>query len=193
MSRISDYISRSLNQRTIYGLIALAGVLGIALIARLSDEAANAATVKAQFAERLARQGGEVDEVLWRERADGAQGVLDQWKATRWSGPTPGFIAAALQSEMNRIASLAQLSIRSLQVDPAPVDLPGGAALRFRIVGDSPSGDSAVKMLAAINAHRPMIVVTEMNVTFTEDTSGRFSAEGYAPIAVIDPTRDGDS
>ena len=195
VSAIAPYLERiadSLNQRTIFALIALGGLLGLVLVFRLSDASLAAQERRAVLAERLMQQGGKVDEELWRERAEAAQTSLAQWRATRWTGETPGLVAAIMQSEISGIATAAEISVLALEVDPSPVDLPNGAALRFRLAAESPGGDSAARALAGFSAHRPTLIVDEVNAVFDEDEkSGRLSVSGYAPV-VIAPTPNGE-
>ncbi len=191
MYRYYERIKQSLNLRTLYGLIALGCLLGFAVIARIGDAAARAEETRAQVDERLTRHGGAIDEGVWRERAENAEQALALWRATRWSGPTSGIIAAELQGAIGRVVSSAQLNMLSVNVEPAPAESPSGTVLRFRVATDSRSGDSVAKALAAFGAHEPMIVVDEVNAVFDEGSSGRFSISGYAPITITTPQQEG--
>ncbi len=187
MAQYYERIKQSLNLRTLYGLIALASLLGIAFIARMDDAAASAKEARVQVDERLARHGGAIDERVWRERAENAEQALTLWRATQWSGPTAGVVAAELQGAISGVAAAAQLNVLSVTVEPAPVELSDGTVLRFRMAADSRSGESVAKTLAAFGAHEPMIIVDGMNAVFDEEARGRFSVSGYAPIAIAAP------
>ena len=190
MVQLFERLKQSLNQRTLYALIVLGCLLGFALIARIGDAVAGAKISHLQAEERLARHGGGVDEEVWQARADTAHAALTEWKATQWTGPTAGIAAAELQRTLNRIASSAQLRVISITVEPAPVEIPEGLILRFQMATDSRSGDSVAKVLAAFSSHRPLIFVDGVNAVFDERNSGRFSLDGYAPIAVATPTQE---
>lgn len=187
MNAYLDQLKQSLNLRTLYALIALGFLLGLMVIFRLSDATASAAADRAQVENRLMRHGGAIDEAAWSQRAQSAEATLAAWQATRWSGPTAGVVAAEIQSAIGQVIASAQLAPRSINVEPAPVELPNGAVLRFRISTDSRSGDSVAKTLAAMAAHEPMLIVDGMNVVFDEVGTGRFSVSGYAPINIAEP------
>lgn len=182
-----EKLKQSLNLRTLYALIALGFLLGIAVALRISDAAASASLERAQVENRLQRHGGAIDEAAWLQRAENADAILSAWQATRWSGPTAGVAAAQLQSAIGQILASSQLTPLSINIEPAPVELPYGAVLRFSVAADSRNGDSVAKTLAAMAAHEPMIVVDGMNVVFDESASGRFSVSGYAPISIAEP------
>ncbi len=179
-----EQFKQALNLRTSYGLIALGCLLGIMLIVRLNDATMTASAARVQVENRLARHGGAIDEVTWQERADSAEQALSEWQATRWSGATSGVIAAELQSAIGRVIDAAQLTPLNITVEPGPVELPSGAVLRFTVAAESRTGDSVAKTLAAFAAHEPMIVVDGMNAVFDEQSRGRFSVSGYAPISI---------
>ena len=187
MNTTLEQLKQSLNLRTRYALIALGFLLGIVVIFRLSDAAASASLERAQVESRLQRHGGAIDEAAWLQRAASAEATLSAWQATRWSGPTAGVAAAQLQSAIEQILASSQLTPLSIDIEPAPVELPNGTVLRFSVAADSRSGDSVAKTLAAMAAHEPMIVVDGMNVVLDESTSGRFSVSGYAPISILEP------
>ncbi|MEM8770366.1 MAG: GspMb/PilO family protein [Pseudomonadota bacterium] len=192
IERLSAYFEKSLNQRTVYGLIALLGVLGVALVMRLDDTSKAAEAKRLQFSERLARRGGDVDEDLWRTRADIAKASLSAWRETRWTGSTAGIVAADMQTRLNRVAANAGVNVATIDVDPRPIDLPAGKALRFRIIGDFPNGDKAAQAIAELSAHEPMFVINEMTLNISArngrsenvNRSGRLSALGFAPIVL---------
>lgn len=186
MTLLLEQLKQSLNLRTLYALIALGFLLGVMIIFRLSDAAASAALEREQVESRLARHGGAIDEAAWLQRAEDAQNTLSAWRATRWSGPTAGVVAAELQSALSRVIASAQLSSLAINVEPAPVELPNGTVLRFSVSTDSQNGANVAKTLAALATHEPMLVVNGMNVVFDEDASGRFSISGFAPVSIAD-------
>ncbi len=188
-----ENLKQSLNPRTLYGLIALGVLLGFAFIARMDDAVEQAREVRTQADERLARHGGAIDEKLWRDRAENAESALSLWQATQWSGPTAGFVAAELQGAISAAARSAELNVLSVEVEQAPVELQSGSALQFRLATDSRSGDSVARLLAALAAHQPMIVVDEVNAVFDEQSSGRFFAAGYAPVSLSAPRQQDNS
>ncbi len=190
MVQLFERLKQSLNQRTLYALIILGCLLGFALIARIGDAVASAELSHRQAQERLARHGGGVDEEVWLTRAENAEAALAEWQATQWAGRTPGIAAAELQRALTRIALSAQLRVISITVEPAPVEIPEGLVLRFRMATDSRSGDSVAKVLAAFSSHRPLIFVDGVNAVFDERGSGRFSLDGYAPITVAAPAQE---
>ena len=187
MKQYLERFRQSLTLRTLYGLIALGCLLGVSLLGRLDAATARAAESRAEMDARVARHGGGIDENLWRERAANAETELAFWRATHWSGQTPGVIAAELQDAINMTARAAGLDVIAVDVDPAPSEIPGGPVLRFSFSTDSRSGDAVAKTLAAFGAHEPIIVIDEVNAVFDDSRLGRFSASGYAPITLAEP------
>ncbi len=188
MNQYLDRFRQSLTLRTLYGLIALGCLLGVSLLGRLDAASTSAADTRAEADARLARHGGAIDENLWRERAANAQEELTFWQSTRWSAPTSGVVAAELQNAITQIARGAGLDVIAVNVDPAPTEIPSGLVLRFSFSTDSRNGDAVAKALAAFGAHEPIIVVDEMNAVFDDRNQGRFSASGYAPIILAEPS-----
>jgi|GEM_PF-7092852 len=187
MNQLVNQLRQSLNQRTIYALIALGCLLGFALIARIGDAAAGAEEMRLQADARLARHGGELDEAEWRSRAEEAELALANWSAAHWTGPTAGFIAAELQSAISVVAGTTDVTVIAVNVEPAPVETPQGMVLAYRVATDSRNGESVAKILAAFAAHEPMLFIDGMNAVFDSETRGRFSFSGYAPIVITEP------
>lgn len=175
---------KSLNLRTTYALIVLATLLGFVVVAEIHETADRAAAVRTTLSANIARHGGNIDEAIWRERSGAAQEALSAWNATRWSGATSGIAAAALQSELNQITNAANVNVLSLQVDPAPIELPEGNVLQFRIALDSTNAETVANLLSSISTHQPMIIINEMSAAFDDNSAGRLSLAGFAPISL---------
>lgn len=187
MNQFVDQLRQSLNQRTIYALIALGCLLGFSLTARIGDAAKGAEELRLQADARLARHGGEIDEAAWLARADEAELALASWSAAHWTGPTAGFIAAELQSAISVIAATTDVNVIAVNVEPAPVETPQGRVLAFRVATDSRNGENVAKTLSAFAAHEPMLFIDGMNAVFDSEQRGRFSFSGYAPIVITEP------
>ncbi|NJM34745.1 MAG: hypothetical protein HC850_08580 [Rhodomicrobium sp.] len=181
-------LAESLSIRTTYGLIVLGCLVGFSILVRLDEAAGRAEETRVQAQERLAQHGDQLGEEVWKARADEARSALGAWRATRWNGSTPGVIAAEIQGVLSRIASDARLEVLAAEVEPTPVETGGGAALRFRFSAQTPEGSSGIaRALQDLSAHKPLIIVTEMNSTFPTRGIGRFSASGYALISLTAP------
>ena len=190
MKQYLQRFDQSLNLRTLYGLIALGCLLGISLLGRLDAATQRAADVRAEAETRLVRHGGAIDEALWRERAASAETELTFWKSTHWSGSTAGVIAAELEDAITQVIRSAELDIVVVNVEAAPSESQSGSILRFRFSTESSRGDGVAKTLAAFGAHDPILVIDEINAVFDENSHGRFSASGYAPISLDAPTQE---
>lgn len=184
MNSLIDNLRAGLTRRTLYGLIALAALLGVWFALRLHAAADVAVAGVKEAQTRFAQYGGDVDAEIWSARAEEARGALAAVNERRWRGPTAGFLAAQISSTLNDYARIAGLEITALEVEPRVLDAPAGSMLRFRISGRMIHADTAPKLLQAIGANAPLLIIEEQTISVSNDFSGRFSATGLAPVLI---------
>ncbi len=174
-----------MNSRTLYALIVLAFISGIAGIMELSDHTSVLRLERNALEKRLAKYGDGLDEALWQERVQITKSISDEWNNLYWTGNTPGLISTLIQSELGTIGVGSFLDLRLIDVPPDVITLPdGNQVLRFQLTARSDDALDIINALTGIAANQPALSVNELNFTIQEDNSGVITISGYARIIV---------
>lgn len=175
----------SLAPRTAYALIALGFVLILVVILNMGDKTAQLRAERVRLEQRLAQYGTGLDEAAWTQRAQDALNAQSRWEGFTWTGPTPGIIAAQIQSQLSAMGATYNLENVRIEVDPSAITLPSGETiLRFQLAGRSREIVDLVSCLEAVTAASPGLAIDEMNVTISNRNRGALRIAGLAAIAI---------
>ncbi|MEM9170546.1 MAG: hypothetical protein AAGC56_12950, partial [Pseudomonadota bacterium] len=134
----------------------------------------------------------DIDVENWRDRSASANSALSAWRTRIWSGETPGVVAVEIQSQINATASGVALERVRVSVDPTPVDIGGGQALRFRIEGSSVDGAGFAKLVGALSTFERALILDELTMKYSKVGRAFFDMSGVAPIALAATGGDDD-
>lgn len=186
-NRLSNLVS-SLNERTLYALIALGFVLGIVGILELSDHTAVLKTERNSLETRLAQYGDGLDLDLWTTRAQSSKTVSDEWDNLYWNGQTPGLIAAQVQTRLSIIGAGGLLESLRIDVPPDVITLPdGNQVLRFQLDGRSSDAIDLTNTIGAITGNIPALSINEINLSVQDNNRGIVSLSGFAYFTTTIP------
>ena len=181
----------ALNDRVRYGLIILIALAGFDLLTRLESAALSSVASREIAQRQFARVGGDLDLDEWRARAAEANVALDRWRAQVWRGPTPGVIAADIQSRLRSRSLEHGVGVRRVEVDPVPLALAQGEGLRVQFEASMRSASQFAQFFGELEQSVPVLFIDELSLTIGQNDQAYFSFSGVAPIAVETPVSAG--
>jgi len=176
-----------LSDRAKYGLVVLAALLGFDLLTRVDDFASGKANDRAIVQDQFASTRDVIDFDEWQKRADEAVVSLEDWRRQLWSGPTPGIVAADIQSYMNGVGTSFNLGGQKTEVDPEPIAIAQGQGLRFRVQASMSSSAQFARFFGALEEASPVMFIDELSLNISRDGRGFFEMSGVAPIDLLPP------
>ncbi len=184
----------SLSRIAQYGLIVLPALLLLTQLLDLSARVSQLREERTALERQLGEYGDGLDLDRWQERQAESQAAVADWRNLRWQGDTPGIIQSQIRATLQNIGQRALLESQNTDIDPNPIDLPTGPALRVTMNGASSDGVDVVRALGDMAALRPVLQITDLNVNIAEDQSASFRLQGLAPITTTrpDPDKTGD-
>ena len=192
IERVTDTWRRA-NRRERYMIVALGAVALAAGVLQLRAAADAAATRRADAAAQAALFGDGLDEEIWAERGSAAQSGLDAWRRASWRGASYGIAAAQIQSRLIELSAAAKLVEVSVEVDPTPIDIASGEALRFKINANAPITRHAADFTAGIVANERRLITDDLNLLFTNENTVRIGLSGVAPVVLDAPAQNQDA
>ncbi len=174
---------RGLSDRSKYGLVFLGALLGFDVVSRI-DEAAEAQRAERQVAlDLFAGADRGISLESWRGRSAEAAAAVDQWRGRVWSGQTPGVIAAEIQTRITAHARPLDIPSVKVEVDPKPIEIAGGEALRFQLTASVDASAKFAHFFQALEKSNPVLFVDELALTVGRQDQAYFEIGGFAPIS----------
>jgi len=180
----------SLSRLAQYGLIVLPALLLLTQLLDLSARVDELKEERTALERQLGEYGDGLDLERWQARQVETQAAMADWQSLRWQGDTPGIIQSQIRATLENIGQRALLESQSTNIDPNPIDLPTGPALRVTMNGASSDGVDVVKALGDLAGLRPVLQITDLNINIAEDQSARFRLQALAPITTTRPESD---
>ncbi len=172
-----------LSDRSKSGLVFLAALLGFDVVSRI-DRAADARRAERQVAlDLFAGADRSISLETWRERSVEAASAVDQWRNRIWTGQTPGVIAAEIQTHISALARPIGIPSVQVEVDPAPIEIAGGEALRFQLTASVDASGKFALFFKEVDQSNPVLFVDELALTLGRQDQGYFEIGGLAPIS----------
>ena len=173
--------TRALTRREAYGacLLGLLAALFLAQAIGARDEARRADLSRLRAERAVAADAGALPR--WQARADTAHDRLQAWRSRAWQADTPGLAAAEATQSLTGILASSGLDGQAT-VEPEPSEIGGREALRFEVSLRSDDAGAPSRVLAALAAHRPNLVVTDLRLTLPERGGAVMEAQGFVPL-----------
>ncbi|MCA8903686.1 MAG: hypothetical protein H6881_00575 [Rhodobiaceae bacterium] len=183
--QVRDFFRTQMTTGAQYGLIALAGLVGICGLRTLAADVDQLRSRSIDAASELQMLNDTTAETVWQERANQAQTVARAWDAQMLSAPSAGVGAAQLEVMLRDIARSSEISDLQVNINPDLVDRNAIAFLRFDISGQMIPGQTYA-LLAALATSKPTLIVTDLQIAPRSDGQMTLKVSGISPFRQIE-------
>jgi len=184
IDKILTRLKNELTTTSIFGLIALSGILLYMAISQLANSN-QLLKLEFQDAQRdlLTLQQLQADKI-WDKRLESTEAKLANLDVKTWKGPTSGVVAAYLEERLNQILTTAYAQRPLVRVDSTPVPLHGIEVMSFEMRGSNISHAAAIDMMVTIEENARQIWYNDVATSFNVNDKATVSIKGVIPIKI---------